>query len=93
MHVDVGGAGPDSTDDLGEITSRELLGCVAPGYDVCSRDVPGDGAGLRAGLGPGWTGIRRRAAQPDDDAADHAQLADVDVGLPYVPCSPLYVNS
>jgi hypothetical protein len=34
MHVSVGGAGPDSADDFGKITSRELLACSAPSYDV-----------------------------------------------------------
>jgi hypothetical protein len=80
MYIHVGGAGADGGDDLVELTGPELLGC-GPGNDICGHDVSGNGAGRRADLGPRCTGIRRRAAQPDDDAADDAQLAKMDVGL------------
>ena len=84
MDVRVGDAGPDSGDHLSELTGRDLL--VRGGRD----DVGGgcgsrDGAGLRAGLcqgrDRGRSGIRRRLTEPDDDAADHAPLAEMDVGL------------
>src|SRR5712691_1940212 len=72
VHVRVGGAGPDGRDDLAEFTSRELLARRRPGHDVVGRDRPANGAGLRTLLGPGWTGVRHRAAEPDDNAAVHA---------------------
>ena len=88
MHVRVGGAGPDGRDDLAEFTSPELLARHRPGHDVGGRDRPGNGTGLRTRLGPGWTGVRRRAAEPDDNAAVHAQLGNVDVGLCHRPLQP-----
>src|SRR2546425_10405833 len=85
VDVRIGDAAPDGSNHLGEVAGRQLLGGYATRDDVCGGRGAGDGAGLRAGLRSGRTGIRRRLAEPDDDAAVDGSLRHVDVGLRHRP--------
>ena len=84
MYVRVRSAGADGGDDRGKVISIELLACCGSGYDVCRRDRSRHDPLLRA-LRSKARRIRicRRLAKKDDDAAVHAQLADMDMGLSY----------
>src|SRR2546425_2665884 len=85
VDVRVGDAGTKCPDHLVELTGRELLTCGGAGHDIGSGDSSDNGAGLRAGGRPGRAWQRRRPAEPDDDAAVHATLGDVDMGLLHGP--------
>src|SRR5207249_10917612 len=85
VDVRVGDAGTKCPDHLVELTGRQLLTCGGAGHDIGSGDSSANGAGLRAGRRPGRAWQRRRPAEPDDDAAVHATLGDVDMGLLHGP--------
>src|SRR5262245_60472325 len=86
VYIRVGSSRADSGDDRGKVTSRELLGCLRPGYDVCGCDHPVHAPLLRALRSKaGRIGITGRLAQKYDDAAAYTQLADMDMGLSYLP--------
>jgi hypothetical protein len=73
VYVRVGSAGANGGDDRGKVTSRELLRCLRPSYDVCGRDPASHGALLRAlRRKAGRIRICRRLAQKDDDATGYA---------------------
>ena len=84
VYVRICSTGADERDDRCEITSVELLICHGPSYDVRGRDRPGEVIGPRvARMGGSRDGTRigRGLTKPDDDAAVHAWLSDMDVGL------------
>src|SRR5262249_45707098 len=87
VHVGVADAGANRGDDVVEMAGQELLGRLAAGDDVRGRDGSGyDGFGRLPGgaLGRVAGRVEKRArclAEPDDDAAVHAGLADMDVRL------------
>ena len=86
VYIRVGSARADSGDDRGKVTSRELLRCLRPGYDVCGCDHPSHGPLLRALRSKtSRILISVRLAQKDDHAAAYTQLADMDMGLSYLP--------
>jgi hypothetical protein len=86
VYIRVGSARVDGGDDRGKVTSLELLGCLRPGYDVCGCDHPVHGPLLRALRSKaGRIRITGRLAQKDDHAAAYTQLADMDMGLSYLP--------
>ena len=88
VYIGVGHPRPDGRDDGGEIPSHELLAGRGPGHDIGGRDRPRNRAGLWTRLGPIWTGVRRRAAEPDHDAPVYAPLAHMDVALGHRPLQP-----
>src|SRR5712671_3825890 len=82
VHVRVGSARLDGREHRGKVLRRQLLGGRRAGDDVGRRDRPRHGPLLRAmRRQPRRIRIGARLAQKDDDAAVHAQLADMDVRL------------
>jgi hypothetical protein len=84
VYVRVGSTGADERDDGCEIFGVELLTCRAPRYDIVGGDRPSEvvGPGV-ARMGGRWDGTRigRGLTKPDDDAAVHARLGDMNVSL------------
>src|SRR5262249_9485060 len=82
VHVRVRSPGADGGDDRGKVTLIKLLAGRRSGDDVCRCDRAAYAALLRA-LRSEARRIRicRGLTQKDDDAAIHAQLTDMDVGL------------
>ena len=82
MYVRVSKAGPDGGYDPGKVTSVESAGlCVDPAMTFAAVIFPD---GPRLGAAGGKTGrirIRGRLAEPDNDAAVHAGLGNMDVAL------------
>ncbi len=84
MTIGVGIAGANRIYDLCKLSSADLLGSIGSGYlhhtrrrDDSSKMARPIGAIRRTD----WTSIGRRLTKPNHDAAIHARLAYVDVGL------------
>src|SRR5512135_697746 len=91
MNVCIGLAGSNRGKNFGEITGKDLLATVRRsrrGNDIRSRDgsakLTRASRALRNGRNPSRSGIGRGLAKPDNDAAAHVALADMDVGLSHV---------
>src|SRR5215472_6744359 len=85
MHVRVGHAPTDCSDQLGEFAGGDAL-CRRESCHIGSRQGPSDGPRLRAGrCVAGWVRIERSLAQEDHDAPSDTPLAEMDVGLPDTP--------
>ena len=89
VDVRVGRASPDGGNHGCKVPRRQLLAARRSGDNVGRRDRSRDAPLLRAlRRKTGRIRIGRRLAQKDDDAAVHAQLANMDVGLRYGPLQP-----
>jgi hypothetical protein len=77
-------AGANRGDDFGELLCTDLLTGVVTGNSdyACGRNRPGERTrSIGAVRRPGWTLVVVRLAEPEDDAAVHTRLSDMDMRL------------
>src|SRR5207302_11156682 len=89
VHVRICKTSADGGDDLSKLAGRNLLACRARTDHVCRGDLTRDSARLRTkrrkARDGGRSRCRRGLAQPHNDAAVHAALGKVNVGLLHRP--------
>jgi hypothetical protein len=84
MHVYVRVAATNRSNDFGKFFGPDLLANIATAdrHDACGRNRPGEGTGsIGAVRRPGRSSILTRLAEPENDAAVHTGLSDMDVRL------------